>query len=219
MNKSTNYVYILISKDYEMFKIGKATNMSNRLKQLEKYWDFRLDRSFTFEGSAKDISNLEKLLHRLFTKFNIEDLECNDGYTEFFHIEALKKLKDFSLTFSNYGILVNQKYLKSILKEEAIYSNQAEYTESVLEIPSYTEAIKVSRSQKFTKKKREILFDFNALTRKELEAKYNKKFEDLKKDYSVAYKKLSKDTRSSFDSYLKMNASIHRMKAILMKQI
>ena len=219
MNQSFTYVYILISKDYEMFKIGKATNISNRLKQLEKHWSFRLDRSFAFEGTAKDISNLERLLHRLFMNFNIKDLESNDGYTEFFHIEALKKLKDFSLTFSDYGILVSQKYLKSILKEEAIHCEQAEYTENVLEPPSYTKAIKIDRTKNFTKWKKNILFDFHALPKKELELKYSRTHEELEKVYSISYKKLSKDTRGTFESYLKMKAGIERLKNNLLKMI
>lgn len=117
-----SYVYVLIHEKGKMFKIGKANNVKSRVEQLEKHWGtFQIDNSMILKvKSEKESLNLERMLQRLFEKYNLKNLDRNkDGSSEFFKIECLDILIENLYTIStilNYEIYI----VKDILTEKVI---------------------------------------------------------------------------------------------------
>lgn len=57
-------LYLLVSEDKSIFKIGITDDLESRYGRLRKIWgDFDLDASCTVTGARSDISRLEKTLH------------------------------------------------------------------------------------------------------------------------------------------------------------
>jgi len=115
-----SYVYVLILKDTNMLKIGKADNVFKRIKQLEKHWgEFDLERSFVFECNLNYVNKLERLFHGVFYYDRIKNLEKGDGYSEFFNISVLGQIESIvnkSLPFYQYIEKISIKDLNTIDK-------------------------------------------------------------------------------------------------------
>ena len=80
----------------EKFKIGITKNIDNRIKTLQSYWGkFDLDTSYLVASTKKGlVTNMEKILHNIYSDYNIKDLPQYDGYTEFFKLDCFQKVKD-----------------------------------------------------------------------------------------------------------------------------
>lgn len=88
-------LYLLVSIDRKKFKIGIAVDVYQRMLSLKNFWgEFDLSVSCIVTGQATRMSRLEKTLHFIFDKWNIELKEARDGYTEWFNIDCLEDVKD-----------------------------------------------------------------------------------------------------------------------------
>ena len=94
------FVYFLVFE--RMFKAGKTKNPKSRLKQLIKtYGPITWETSFLVEVvSEQESFNLESSIHKTFSSFSV-DLDNQDGYTEFFTLEALDHVKSFIKFYEN----------------------------------------------------------------------------------------------------------------------
>ena len=94
--KSTKgFVYVLLSKDKKIFKIGSTDNLRLRVKALQKFWgDFDLDDCFALECDREFKFRLESTLLNLLSDSQVvfDEGEKEHGYTEFFYIEAFPLL-------------------------------------------------------------------------------------------------------------------------------
>lgn len=116
MQNEKSMVYILKSKNDQMFKIGKSSDIKQRLSTLQKEYEFDLENSWTIEVPQKEVFKLENLLHFSFEKARIDDLPKASGYTEFFNISSLDDVLSFVNMISKYkSININKGicYLKN----------------------------------------------------------------------------------------------------------
>lgn len=85
-------LYLLVSADGMMFKIGMSSNVPSRVAQLKSFWSFDLERSMVFSSETVPMKTVEKTLHFLFSEHNVTDLEWCDGYTEWFSIHCFDEV-------------------------------------------------------------------------------------------------------------------------------
>lgn len=97
------FVYFLVFEN--MFKAGKTKNPKSRFKQLIKiYGPITWETSFLVEVvSEQESFNLESSVHKTLANFSF-DLNKQDGYTEFFTIEALDHAKSFIEFYKNINV-------------------------------------------------------------------------------------------------------------------
>ncbi len=82
-------VYLLVSKEHPMFKIGKADNIISRLTQLKRKWgEFNLEQSIEIVCSPDASFRLEKNLHYVFSEKNLVLDDQKEGYTEWFDMHC-----------------------------------------------------------------------------------------------------------------------------------
>lgn len=87
-------VYLLVSEDNTMFKIGKTKDDSLiRIYTLAKNW--KIDFSKSLLISTKNSNGLEKTLHYLFQEHHVNLSKISNGFTEFFNIKCFKEVVDF----------------------------------------------------------------------------------------------------------------------------
>ena len=97
------YIYLLVSKNNHMFKIGRTTDPKTRIKSLNKDFDFDFEKSrlvhcVDYAASVR----LEKTLHQKFRNYNIRYLPIYDGSTEFFDINCFDSVLTFFITPYDY---------------------------------------------------------------------------------------------------------------------
>lgn len=87
-------IYFLYQED--KIKIGKTTNLNQRIKSLTSTWgEFDLNKSFFIEINNKELSRLEKTMHFLFRNYKIKNLPQKQGFNEFFKLDIKDTLKVF----------------------------------------------------------------------------------------------------------------------------
>lgn len=87
------YIYLLLLKNREKFKIGKALNPYQRIQTLvEDNNEFDLQNSYQICGNTYFISKFEYMLHFLFSDYNVNHNVAFEGYTEWFKIECLQRV-------------------------------------------------------------------------------------------------------------------------------
>ncbi len=130
-------LYLIKHTNNLMFKIGIATDYS-RFTQLHKIYQIDWSASFYFQGENQDITKLEKILHKLFFKFNL-GLDKQDGYTEWFSIDCLDAVIEaikFNTRNSNYVINLDSCNIElSFEKEKEL--NLMETTNSWIDNKEY----------------------------------------------------------------------------------
>jgi len=92
------YVYILLSKDKEIYKIGSTDNIKIRMKALKRFWgDFDIDDCIAIECDREFKFRLESMLLTLMSehKVSFDDEEKENGWSEFFYATSLTQLKSF----------------------------------------------------------------------------------------------------------------------------
>jgi hypothetical protein len=76
-----------VAEDGLSFKIGISNDVKSRIAQLRSVWgELDLESSFEFSAPATRMKSVEKMLHFLFSEYNLEHEESKDGYTEWFDI-------------------------------------------------------------------------------------------------------------------------------------
>lgn len=91
MLNQNSYIYLLVSEENNIFKIGKADNIINRYEILKSKWgDFNLSNSYQIKCNESNIFKIEKTLHYIFKDFNIMPDYQYDGYTEWFDMKCYK---------------------------------------------------------------------------------------------------------------------------------
>lgn len=103
LQKKTSSVYLLVSKNKPMFKIGKADDVISRMTTLERHWD-EFDYTRSIEVVCIDqVFDFERSLQKIFKNYNLKPSELGideqaavkaDGYTEFFHIDCFDGVKE-----------------------------------------------------------------------------------------------------------------------------
>lgn len=96
-------LYILHYPSLKALKVGKADDVFNRAKTLQKYWGtpcYKTSWRLTLHPS--NVFKVEKALHFLLADFQMPFKE-GDGKTEFFCITALSFLKEYIDTFTRSG--------------------------------------------------------------------------------------------------------------------
>lgn len=88
-NAPGDKLYLLVSEDGTMFKIGITQNIGGRVSQLEADWgQIGVNRSYIVAGDDMRMRSLEKMLHFLYDSHNIEHDNHKDGHTEWFDIDC-----------------------------------------------------------------------------------------------------------------------------------
>ncbi|MFH6841003.1 GIY-YIG nuclease family protein [Providencia sp. 2024EL-00732] len=113
MNKNNSNVYVLVYRNLNAVKIGKADNVTNRIQQLCHWGKPDFDESYIIPISKEGVYNLECALHLYLKRFK-KDMSKNHGYSEFFNLDALDEIPKL-LNF--YG-LKNEKLQTPSLVEE-----------------------------------------------------------------------------------------------------
>jgi hypothetical protein len=91
-------VYFVPHAAQPKFKIGKANDVLDRLESLGELTDFNLEESLHIQlPSVKDARRVEKILHRLFKKWNLPIDKKNryDGDTEQFELACFPRVVRF----------------------------------------------------------------------------------------------------------------------------
>jgi len=95
MSKNS-YVYILVDKSQQKFKIGLTIDILQRYKTLASiYGKFSLRNSYLIECKESYGKKLEKILHFTFSDFNLNINSNLGGHTEWFDISCLNDLISF----------------------------------------------------------------------------------------------------------------------------
>jgi len=86
-----SYLYLFRSAERYTFKIGITDNVFRRVKSFEKMdWDT----SYFYKGSRSLVLSAERILHSLFSKFNVPTPH-GDGYSEWFDASAISEVIKF----------------------------------------------------------------------------------------------------------------------------
>lgn len=107
------FVYILLSHDKQIYKIGTTDNIKIRLRALKKFWgDFDTQGSFCIECDREYKFRLESMLLNLVvdSQVKFDENEKENGWSEFFYIDSLEPLK----TFIDTTLLTFKKDLKVV---------------------------------------------------------------------------------------------------------
>lgn len=86
-------VYLLVHRSGKRFKIGRSSNIKQRVSSLGGPSEFSLSESFAIHTDHP--KETERCLHFLFRDANISARKKFDGYTEWFEIETLPKVISF----------------------------------------------------------------------------------------------------------------------------
>lgn len=116
-----HYVYLLVCKDYEIFKIGETQGIHTRVEELSKHLNYDIKYSFVFTFSSFDEAiELEKLLHKKFKEFNVpkKNLPKFGGYTEFYYN---KILQDVIIFIINSAFTCELEMLKDYYKRGRVH--------------------------------------------------------------------------------------------------
>ncbi|WP_336432730.1 GIY-YIG nuclease family protein [Providencia rettgeri] len=113
MNTNNSNVYVLVYRNLNAVKIGKADNVSNRIQQLCHWGKPDIDESYIIPIPKEGVYNLECALHLYLKRFK-KTMNKNHGYSEFFSLDALDEIPKL-LNF--YG-LKNEKLQTPSLVEE-----------------------------------------------------------------------------------------------------
>lgn len=218
-NEQKYYVYILLHNEEKIFKIGKSKNLENRVCDLEDTWgEFSKDHSYVFVGSENQISNLERLLHRLFINYKVYNLSKGTGYTEFFYIEALQILINFEPMLKTFGIDVNFFKLSEVANNWVGINNKT-LDKKIMKFEEKRSDSKLNTVVLTRKEKQELILDYGILKTSELEIKYKLSFGLLKTLYSNLTKKLSKDHKERITNIKKIKTQLSSMEDRLKKSL
>lgn len=176
------YLYLLPDKDKTKFKIGK-TNNQNRIKHLSNVWneiDIMSSLMFKYENNLS-MGTTEKMLHLLYNKHNIRDLDRKDGHTEWFDYSCFDRVKSDIKSFSQKEKIVyvqidrqqkenmNNKNTCSIQEIQNSFKFKTEYDVIVSinnTIKSHIKKLKeplkdsISGTMRYCLKTNELLLDF-----------------------------------------------------------
>jgi len=201
LNEETNEaeelhcVYILVKKNGHSFKIGKTQNLYGRITDLERHWGvFNKKRSSIYLGTSEEISNLERLLHRLFAKFRINNLKNKDGFTEFFRIEALNLANKFMSNIDTYEIYVKHFSLEDFSPEDWVTNSRQRRVRKELKLNKNDEL--------------EFLFDYNFIEDNEIEIKYGLSPSAAKKYFLKTKQQLTTPNKISLEKIRKLKKSL-----------
>lgn len=87
--KNNTHLYLLCFPKKKMVKIGKADDIHNRIRTLQRYWgDVDYAASYFLPAPTETVFKLEKSLHFLLSPFAI-DFDTGDGKTELFSEDAI----------------------------------------------------------------------------------------------------------------------------------
>ena len=114
MLNQNSYIYLLVSEENNIFKIGKADNIINRYETLKSKWgDFNLSNSYQIKCNENNIFKIEKTLHYIFKDFNIMPDYQYDGYTEWFDMKCYKDSEgntyDFAFGMNWKGVIKDKR--------------------------------------------------------------------------------------------------------------
>ena len=88
------FLYLLRHQSTPIFKIGVATDVWDRIRQLPDRIDTENSKHFLFRNP--DLApRLEKLLHTIFVDHARPREHCKDGYTEWYDVAALPSVLEF----------------------------------------------------------------------------------------------------------------------------
>jgi T5orf172 domain len=88
--KNSTHLYLLCFPKKKMVKIGKADDIHNRIRTLQRYWgDVDYAASYFLPAPTETVFKLEKSLHFLLSPFAIS-FDTGDGKTELFSEGALE---------------------------------------------------------------------------------------------------------------------------------
>ena len=88
-------VYIILFKDKDYFKIGKADNVIGRIAKFGCYWgELDYGKSYVLSVPSACVFKIEKALHSLLYDYSVKQQD-GDGKTEFFHLDGLFILKEY----------------------------------------------------------------------------------------------------------------------------
>lgn len=104
MIKKEPGVYLLLSSEYDYFKIGKTINLGQRVSTLKKDWSLDLKNSFFVERNNP--IKLEKGLQNILDDFRVKGLLDSklDGSTEWFKVECIDQCKSL-INVMGYSIM------------------------------------------------------------------------------------------------------------------
>jgi len=161
-----SYVYILLSKDGEKLKIGKADNTKNRLKTLKKTMDFDLANSKQIKCVRGTALKIEKILHSMFYEYRLSLNEKFDGSTEYFDIDVLQELEKFIvfnlISFKKDALSYEKFSLNNEIKEpEPIIIRKSRAAIKLTEYITLMDNIK--RSEFRESKKRNLILGYTLL--------------------------------------------------------
>lgn len=192
--KKNTYVYILIKSDSSSFKIGLSTDLDKTIDYYENVMKFRKDRSFVFSGDYNQMKNLKNLfVSMIFNyKINFSTKELDD----IFQYKALDIINETIKNFKLYKIKSEKKSLRKELEECSPYIKT------------------VSRKEKVN-----LLFDYNKLSKDDLEYKYSNDFQYISNIYRKFKTQVFKPHKKMFNTYLQMKKEVDEIEERLLKII
>lgn len=111
-NNDYSFIYLLLSKDGNKYKIGKANDVTSRYAVLKKYWgEFDVVNSLQIKCVKTEVYHLEKLLHFIFKDYHLQYNLSKEGYTEWFSAKSFKQAKNLIKQMLHYR---NDLYIKVI---------------------------------------------------------------------------------------------------------
>lgn len=81
---SKGYLYVLISNDFSLVKVGITGNVKKRMRRLSYDTPFHFHLIAAYESTGKDVERLEKFVHK---KFESAGMNGFDGSTEWLNTE------------------------------------------------------------------------------------------------------------------------------------
>lgn len=96
--KSIRYLYVLVTKDKKTCKVGISVNPILRSESLKD--DFDESESVTVSMPYNSAQTVEKFLHKVLESLAIKK-DPAEGYTEWFHSDAKKKVISIVESFSD----------------------------------------------------------------------------------------------------------------------
>jgi hypothetical protein len=94
------YLYFLFDAQGDVFKIGKALNIWNRVNQLTDRIDTSRSRCLKFSGkptfsAASQVLKVEGFIKAFCRDHNAPKMHGGDGHTEWYQVNAFKKVQEF----------------------------------------------------------------------------------------------------------------------------
>jgi hypothetical protein len=133
IEKSNSILYLLVSEDKTLFKIGITDDIEARHSRLSTVWgNFDLALSCTVNGVRHDICRLEKTLHFLLEKWRIQHTIKAEGHSEWFSMNCFDKALEIissaaiirgayseNLITSGISLPKTEKICKNILEDNS----------------------------------------------------------------------------------------------------